>query len=340
MRTGTAILLSLLLAGCSSQPAGTAVPSLAWQPVVATEAVTDDPDDPAIWIHPTDPELSLVLGTNKVAAPNGALVVFDLAGTALQTIDGIDRPNNVDLRGNLAALTERNKSALRFFAIDPKTRQVTGLSSVPVFAGETGDLAAPMGIALYRRASDGALFAIVGRKSGPTEGYLWQYRVVNESSPAPGLELVRKFGKFSGTGEIESIVADDERGYVYYSDEGAGIRKYHADPDHPDAASELALFGTTGYRGDREGLGVAGDVIVSTDQIENGSRYLLYRRDGTPSNPHDHREVLAVIEPGADATDGLEVTATPLGPRFPQGLLVVMNSGPKNFLYYSWHWPQ
>ena len=42
--------------------------------------MTDDPDDPAIWVHPTDPARSLIIGTNKVKAPTGAVVVFGLDG--------------------------------------------------------------------------------------------------------------------------------------------------------------------------------------------------------------------------------------------------------------------
>ena len=74
--------------------------------------------------------------------------------------------------------------------------------------------------------------------------------------------LVRRFGSFSRVGaepdeigEIEAVVVDDALGYVYYSDERSAIRKYHADPDHPDAARELAVIGD-GYLGDREGLAI------------------------------------------------------------------------------------
>jgi 3-phytase len=336
---------------CAAEPAvSPAVPrSLAWQSVLATQPVSDDPDDPAIWIDPNDPAHSLVIGTNKVAAPNGAVVVFDVDGKILQTIDGIDRPNNVDLRRSvrfggrtvdLVAVTERNRSALRLFTVEAATHRLVELGAAPVFQGQSGDFAAPMGIAIYRRPTDGAVFAIVGRKSGPEEGYIWQYRVSANSGGGPLLTKVREFGKFSGSGEIEAIVSDDGSGFVYYSDEGAGIRKYKADPDSPDASTELALFGTTDYRGDREGLaiystGTQTGFIISTDQIEGGSRYILYAREGVPGNPHRHNPV-AVIEPGADATDGIEATSTPLGARFPNGLLVTMNSGSKNFLYFAW----
>jgi 3-phytase len=75
------------------------------KPVLATEQVGQDADDPAVWIHPKDPRKSLILGTNKVAAPDGALVVLDLEGKVRQRVTGIDRPNNVDIRGDLAAVT-------------------------------------------------------------------------------------------------------------------------------------------------------------------------------------------------------------------------------------------
>jgi 3-phytase len=41
------------------------------------ERVGDDAaDDPAVWIHPTHPEMSLILGTNK----KGGLAVYNLEG--------------------------------------------------------------------------------------------------------------------------------------------------------------------------------------------------------------------------------------------------------------------
>ena len=173
-----------------------------------------------------------------------------------------------------------------------------------MFEGETGEAKLPMGIALYRRAGDGAVFAIVSRKTGPRSGYLWQYRLEDNGSGEVRGVKVREFGVFSGTEEIEAIAVDDELGYVYYADEGDGIHKWHADPDHPRAAVELARFGTEGFQADREGIAIharAGGTghIVCTDQLEGSSRYLLYRREGTPEDPHDHSEVVKVFQGGA-----------------------------------------
>ncbi len=349
-RTLAALCVLAALAGCRRQET---FPVFDVRPALATEAVTDDPDDPALWHNPQDPGRSIIIGTNKAAAPRGALVVFGLDGKIRQTIGELDRPNNVDVEYGLAlggrlvdiaVVAERHRSRLRLYRIDPEAgllEELPPAGGIAVFEGEQGDFAAPMGIALYRRPRDGAIFAVVGRKSGPREGYLWQYRLEDDGSGAVRAVRVRAFGLFSGRGEIEAIAVDDELGYVYYADEGDGIHKWHADPDHPEAARELAHFGREGFRGDREGIGIYAredgtGYVIATDQVEGNSRYLIFRREGRPGNPHDHTEVIKAVRGGADSTDGIEVTSAALGPQFPNGLLVAMNSSGKNFLIFAW----
>lgn len=312
--------------------------------------MSHDPDDPAVWLNRADPKSSLILGTVKVAAPNGGLAVFGLDGTLRQMITGLDRPNNVDVEYGLtlagrptdvAVITERLARRLRVFAIseDGGIRDVS--PAPPILEGAPAEQGAPMGVSLYRRPKDGAIFAVVAPKAGGTRDYMWQYRLEDDGTGRVKATFVRRFGAFSGSGEIEAVVVDDELGYVYYADERAGIHKYHADPDAPDATRELALFGTSGYQGDREGLGVyarsAGKgYIVSSDQVRGDSVLHVYKREGEQGNPHDHSRVLLSFRGGADETDGLEVSPAALGPEFPDGILVVMNSASRNFLLFRW----
>ena len=46
--------------------------------------------------------------------------------------------------------------------------------------------------------------------------------------------------------------------------------------------------------------------------------------------------MIKVVHGGADSTDGIEATSTALGPNFPDGVLVAMNSRPRNFLIFDW----
>lgn len=321
----------------------------------STASLSNDPDDPAVWVHPTDPSGSLILGTMKVAAPAGAVVAFGMDGQIRQVISGIDRPNNIDVeyglqlggkRFDIAVVTERLARQLRIFRIEPTDGRLVDIGAVPVLQGQPGEAGAPMGIALYRRPRDGATFAIVAPKEGPRQGYLWQYRLADAGAGRVGATLVRRLGNFSATSirdenEIEAVAVDDALGYLYYSDEADGIHKWHADPDHADAARELAHFARTGFRGDREGIAIYAlpdgtGYIVVTDQIDEDSEYHLYPREGAAGNPHDHSREIAVLRGGADATDGIEISSRPLGPGLPSGVLVAMNSGPRNFLVFRW----
>ena len=227
-----------------------------------------DPDDPAIWINRADPSKSLVLGTMKVAAPEGALAVFGLDGKLRQLLKGADRPNNVDVEYGLdldatptdiAVLTERLGRRLRVYAI-ARRRQRSCATSLP---GRCRFSPARPATRARRWASACTGVRRTARssrssspKAGPKQDYLWQYRLEDDGTGRVKATFVRRFGAFSGVGEIEAVAVDDELGYVYYADEGTGIHKWLADPDAPDANRELALFGTTGYEQDREGIGI------------------------------------------------------------------------------------
>jgi 3-phytase len=280
------------------------------------------------------------------ASQGGAVAVYRLDGTRVQSITGVDRPNNIDvtygvkLGGrtiDLAVATERNRNALRLFEIARDGSGLRNLASIPVFE-------APMGIGLYRCKRDGALYAIVSRKSGPSGSYLWQYRIEDDGAGRPRGVKVREFGAFSGTKEIEAIAVDEELGFVYYSDEGAGIRKYHADPGHREAAKELTLFATSGWKGDREGIAIyrapkgsgGKGYIVATDQLRGNSEFHVFAREGTAANPHDHSRELGVFRVGSDTTDGIEICPAPLGREFPKGLFLAMNDNRRNFILVDW----
>jgi 3-phytase len=331
-------LFLLWLASC--RPTSPRVPTTTnttiIRPVVVTDTVRHDTDDPAIWLHPTDRTKSLIVGTDKDA--DGAVYVFDLRGRVVQQVRPLNRPNNVDvaygLRLNnqptdIAVVTERGASRIRVYRLPDM--QPLDRGDLAVFADETHRL--PMGIALYTRPADGAIFAIVGRKEGPLQGYLWQYRLTDDGTGQVRATLVRRFGTWSGKKEIEAIAVDNELGYVYFSDEGVGVRKYHADPDKGN--EELALFARTGFTNDHEGISIyktgprSGFLLVSD---QGADQFQVFRREGAPNNPHDH-PWLRTVRVAAHISDGSEITHQNLGGAFRRGLFVAM-SEEKTFHYY------
>ena len=333
----------LALLGLTSCKPGTTADTTEIKPVIITEAVKYDTDDPAIWVNKTDPAKSLVIGTDKDA--DGALYVYNLQGkiVADKVVRGLKRPNNVDLAYGLmlngkptdiAITTERITHKLRIFSL-PDMKPVDN-GGIDIFVGETGneyrDL---MGIAIYT-AKNGKMYAIAGRKNGPlTGGYLWQYLLSDDGRGNVKATLVRKFGEYSGKKEIESIAVDNEQGYIYYSDEQTGVRQYYADPERGN--KQLSIFGTTGFAADHEGISIykltdsTGYILVS-DQGAN--RFQIFSREGTKQNPCEHK-LLKVVNVAARQSDGSDVVNIPLNSTFKHGLFVVMSTD-KTFHYYRW----
>lgn len=288
---------------------------------VSTESVANQIGDAAIGPN-------FILGTNYAASPAGALHVYGLDGKVRQTIDGLDRPHGVDLKGNLAVVAERGRSQLRFFRIDSSSGRLAEAGAIPVFEGQPGEAAIPASVALYRRKSDGALFAIVSRRAAGANGaHLWQYRLMDDGARVTGAK-VREFGKNSGktASEINNVAADDADGYIYYSEQSCCLHKYHADPDHQGAAVEVARHATDKFQGARRGITIAPSWLIAADRIDGKSEYHVYAKRGAAIRP------LFILRGAADATDGIEFA--PALPGFPDGVLLATNSAGRNLLLF------
>lgn len=336
-----AVLSILLLIGYAGSAVDAAPPG-ALKPRLVSEPVRHDSDDPAIWVNRDDPAGSLVLGTDKDA--DGALVVFGLDGKIRHdlTVRGLLRPNNVDVaydvpvggkKVDVAIVTERFAHRLRVFSL-PDMRPIDG-GGIPVFEGERArDV---MGIVAYTRPADGAVFVIVSRSDrfAPKQGYLHQYRLVDDGRGTLRGLRVRAFGEWSGRKEIEALSVDPVRGVVFASDETFGIRKYNADPAAEDADDELALFGLRGFARDHEGSaifrrGSERPLLIVSDQQAGALR--LFELEGSGEVPH-HHALVGRVRISALETDGIELTTTAL-PGFPGGLLVAMSTD-RTFHFYG-----
>jgi 3-phytase len=185
----------------------------------------------------------------------------------------------------------------------------------------------PMGIAAYVDKTQDKTYIIVSRKEGPENNYLQQYELIVDSLGNFNVEMVRKFGVFSGVKEIEAIAVDQEMGFVYYSDEDYCIRKYYANPK--EGNQEISCFGKEYFDRDIEGIAIA--------KNDDGSGYLIV------SNQQDHsfvifdrktNDYIKTLNLGTIETDGCEVTTEVLGSKFPNGLFVSMNDD-KTFHYHD-----
>ena len=299
----------------------------------------DAADDPAIWVHPADPALSLVIATDK----KSGLYVYDTDGNLLQTLpDG--RMNNVDLRdgfsagGNsvaLVAASDRSDNTLAFFLLDPAARQLT-----PAGAHVPTGLSDPYGLCMY--APPGGGLYVFANETGSGRYRQWRIEAATGGITAT---LVREFDVGS---QAEGCAADDELGDLYVAEENVGLWRYSADPAGGSAREIVdRVGGTTGLAADVEGVAIvrgeggSGFVLVSNQGANN---FAAYRRG--PENAFVG--LFAIVDntaldiDGVTQTDGIDVTGLPFGPRFPDGVLVVQDGSNRgtvsrqNFKYVPW----
>jgi 3-phytase len=331
-----ALLLVVLFAGCTAQSpvdgALPVVPASAETPPVASPG--DAADDPAIWVHPQDPALSLILGTDK----SRGLAVYDLSGTELQFLPG-GEINNVDVRTitppggtvlHLAGGTDRTHARVVLYRIDPDSRRLSPLpADIPVDE--------PYGFCFYHSRRTNDLYAIATDEDGGVH----QWRLVIDADGSVAARPVRLLRLDS---VAEGCMADDAHARLFIAEEETGIWRYGAEPDAVAAPALIARTHPDGeLTADVEGLAVyetagGGGFLVASSQ--GADAYAVYDRNP----PHALRGLFRIGGGPVDEvtdTDGLDVTSAAL-PGYPDGLLVVQDGtntapdGYQNFKYVSW----
>jgi len=330
MRSVLSIMAALFLVACG-QPESfaplTAIPATTQTEDV--QSIGDAADDPVIWIHPTEPENSLILGTDKRAG----LYAYDLSGKAVQFLP-TGMLNNVDLRqditvgdwqGDLVVASNRSDDTIAVFEI--LSGQVAVMGSIPSVIPE------PYGICMGTLG--GHTMVAVAHKTGD----LVLYQL---SAPL----VVKKQYTLTFDSQLEGCVFDDARDRIFIGEELAGIwLAEFADETLSAPVLVDPVGGATGLVADIEGLtlyhGPDSAYLLASSQGDNSfAVYDLdtlafltrFRIDGGVGG----RTIDAVED-----TDGIDVTAAALGPEYPKGVFVVQDgkrpgSALQNFKLVDW----
>jgi len=294
---------------------------------VETEPVNtggDSADDATLWVNPSDPAQSLVIGTNK----KRGLAVYDLTGKEIQFLaDG--QMNNVDHRDTLVTASNRSNNSIAIYRINVETRRLENVAAEEIKTIEA------YGSCMYKSSKTGKVYYIVTSKLGVFE----QYELF-DTGKGVSAKRVRQIKVGS---QLEGCVADDELGYLYVGEEDVGIWKYSAEPDADPARKEVDRARPGGSLvADVEGLTIAygsngkGYLIASS---QGNSTYAIYRREGDNTYVKSFRIVAGSIDQVTE-TDGIDVTTANLGPRFPHGVFIAQDGaddkGKQNFKLVPW----
>lgn len=316
---------------------GPALPIVTAKVQTASVAQSGDAaDDPAIWIHPSEPTASLVLATDK----KRGLAVYDLAGRELQFLS-VGRINNVDLRQDvrvggerldIAVATQRDEHGIVLFGIGAD-RQVRELARLPLGYQDIYGMC-------MRRTPQGDAEVFVNDKDG-------RFLQLRLERSATGEWSARRLREFRFSSQPEGCVVDDAQGTLFAGEEKRGLWAMSADPQDAQARDRRLVLPVGGLlRADVEGMaihrgGAQAYLVVSS---QGNDSYVVL--DATP--PYRTRGAFRIglnAEAGLDGaseTDGLDIASASLGPTFQRGMLVVQDGrkrlpeGPQNFKYVAW----
>jgi 3-phytase len=311
-------------------------------PVASQE---DAADDPAIWIHPTQPDKSLIIGTDKNSL-TGGLYVYDLLGS-LVSFTPDPAVNNVDIRQNipladgslidLVVATRRSDSSLAIYALNSATRSLRNVEGNRIITREV------YGGCLYHSSIDSSLYFFITTKTGVVE----QWKLVEQDAKFN----CTKVDQFKVESQTEGCVADDELGILWLGEEGRGLWKFKAEPtsnllDTTNLVREGVLVDTVGggnLAADVEGVALyyqpnGEGYIMASSQGDN--TYAIYQR----KEPHAYVGNIRIAPNGeigsVEETDGIEVTSQYLGEALPMGILVVQDGfnepSAQNFKFVDW----
>ncbi len=318
---------------------------------------------PAIWLHPDDPDQSLVIAT----LAGGGLQLLDLSGQPVQTIApatyGERRFSDVDLIYNfvlagqkvdLAVVSDSANDTPAIYRLDPQARQLVDVTAAnfPQALFDGGEQAVK-GVATYTSPVSGRAYAFVAQMDGEQ---IAQLELSDDGAGGVTAVVVRTLQLPAAGARASGMAADRLRANLFVATKNGGdILKYPAEPDGGTGHTLIQLPGA----GDPE-VGIAGLAIYyasgETGYLLASSRgdhsYALFDRAGA----HAYLGRFAAGAQGdvdqATGTTGIAVVNTPLGQSFPGGLLVVQDSHDEpqnviaadgqlannstNFKYVSW----
>ena len=293
----------------------------------------DAADDVAVWVHPSDPSRSTVIGTDKL----GGLAVYDLSGKQLAYYAD-SKPNNVDIRydfplgGERVALvvtSDRTTNALRAYKVDPVTRGLEHVSARTLAVG-----IGLYGLCMYRSPSTGKYYAFDSDSSGT----LQQWELFDNA----GKVDARKVRQITIGSTTEGCVADDTTGAFYLAEEDVAIWRYDAEPTGGTTRTVVDAVGSGRLVADIEGLAIyygTGGVGYLIASSQGSNAYAVYDRK-PPNTPVTTFRVDAGPVDAVSYTDGLDVLSTPLGAGFPEGVFLAQDDrndvGNQNYKLVPW----
>jgi 3-phytase len=284
---------------------------------IPRDSLSGTDDDPTIWINFSNPDSSRIIGADK----KGNLAVYDLSGHEMFYYK-TGYVNSTDLRYgfvfhsdtiDILAVSNRNDQTVDIIKINKN-----GLLDIENKTKLQSRLNEIYGLCMYKSKISGKFYVFVNGFDANTE----QWELFVEDNRVNG-KIVRNIQLGS---QVEGVVADDESGLLYVSEENRGIWKFSAEPNDekhkelleisdvepkPNVVAHIEGLSIYKYDND-EGY------LIASSQVNNG--YAVFKR----KSPDGYLVNFKVNDnDGTDEADRRDVADISLRDIFQHGLLTI-----------------
>lgn len=279
----------------------------------------DAADDPAVWVHPTQPEKSKILGTNK----KQGLFVYDLKGKQLQSLL-VDRVNNVDVRKgftyagkpmDIATASQRDRRAIALFKIDPANGRVSAAEEIVTTLDDV------YGLCMAKNKQN-QIHVYINDEDGRYE----QWQILDTKQGWTG----KKVREFAVASQPEGCTVDERNNRLFVGEEAKGVWALGASAEDSTQMKLIAEVGKdSGLVADVEGMEIYQNenknwLVVSS---QGDDSYVIFEADAPFKSLGKFRLGLNADTgiDGVSETDGLTVVADFLGDDYPNGVMVAQD---------------
>lgn len=302
-----------------AQIKNTVFPDVETTPIHAA-ASDDSADDPAFWYNQTNPDSSVVYGSNK----KGGIYAYSLMGNTIAYYP-FGKVNNIDVRQgwvcngdtlDVLGATNRTSHSLDLYKID----SVGGLNPLmpnPFFVDYGIDDV--YGQCMYM-PTDTTLFAVANGKNG----VVYLYKVSKEQ----GRFVLSKADSAHFDTQIEGMVADDQNQILYVAEEETGIWAVSLSNHTKTLILESSAEANPTIAYDIEGITLYKKDSVSKfliASIQGGFNYAVF--EAHP--PYAYMGSFKVDDTpqidGTEETDGIDIYSNAIGTTFPHGLFMAQD---------------
>lgn len=307
-------------------------------PVFSSESTFKKAKGVAIWENKDDFSKSLIIGSD-----DGGLYVYNLEGKLINKHLGLKKVNSIDVAydflldnqtTDIVVIAELERKKVRVFSL-PDLVPID-IRGIDVFEND-GKSEVLFDLSLFKdidAAGNAKQYVLVASKTTNQKEYFRQYELIDNGRGSVEGKYIREFGQHINNTNNVSISVNNCEGYVYYFDNGKGIRRHTASPDLIDEESSTILIDKLDFEiGNIKFVNRENDYLLLSNV--NNNTFLFYAKEDIGEKGKDIKfKLLEELYLLTKQSNDFAISLKDFGGKFSRGLFIGKGDD-KKYQYYD-----